>query len=112
MEINLIYTMKGLIKLECKFVKTDPEVIESVANKTGKDPQKIQRAMRYNVFTVKTFATLTGLSVSTILNKTSESVINGNIDTELDFCYPFGLEEDEGPKFIVRNEKAEKYFKL
>lgn len=101
----------GYKEIECNLTKTDPEVIEKIASRTGVDAVRIRKIMRYNMFTVKQFAVLTGLSVATILNKASDSAINGVIDSELDFCYPFGVEEKDGPKFIVRNEKAEKHLR-
>jgi hypothetical protein len=103
----------GLIKgVECKFVKTDPELIEALSVRLGMTIDDVKSLMRYNMFTVKQFAVLAGVTVSHILNKTSVSVINGNIGTELDFCHPFSVREEIGPKFIVRNEKSEKYIKI
>jgi hypothetical protein len=102
----------GLVKgIECKFVKTEPALIDALAQKTGVDVEKIKVILRYNVFTINQFALLTGLSVSHILNKTRPSVINGKPDTELNFCYPFLDEEGDGPKFIFRDEKAERLLK-
>jgi hypothetical protein len=102
----------GLIKdIECRFVKTDPETIDAIALKRTIDADIVRRMMRYNMFTIRQFAKLTGVTVSHILNKTSVSVINGIIGTELDYCYPFRDTDMEGPKFIVRNEKAENHLK-
>lgn len=102
----------GLIKdIECQFVKTDPAIIDIIVARTGIDANTVRKMMRYNIFTIRQFATLKGVSISHILNKTSPSVINGTIGTDLDFCYPFGSPEEEGPKFIYRNEKSEQYLK-
>jgi hypothetical protein len=102
----------GLIKgIECRLVKTDAELIEMLAKRTEISAEKVKEMMRYNIFTINQFATLTKLSVSHILNKTRPSVINGGIGTELNYCYPFQDTENEGPKFIYRDEKAEKFLK-
>jgi hypothetical protein len=103
----------GLIKgVECKFVKTDIEIIDSLVARTGMGAEMIRVMMRYNMFTINQFSDLTGLSVSHILNKTRPSVIDGVVGTELDFCFPFQDQGNPGPKFIVRNDKSEKYIKL
>jgi len=103
----------GLIKgVECKFVKTDSELIESLAKKLELPVDKTKEMMRYNMFTVNQFAQLTGLAVSSITNKARPSINSDGIwYTELDYCFPFSDKENEGPKFIIRNEKAEKLLK-
>lgn len=102
----------GLIKgVECKFVKTDPALIEALSKRTGIDIEKMKGMMRYNAFTISQFAHLTGLAVSTITNKTRPLMIDGKYDTELDYCYLWQDKEGDGPKFVVRNEKSEKYLK-
>lgn len=105
----------GLITgIECKYVKTDPEIIEAIAARTGIDAQRVKSMMRYNIFSVLQFSELSQLAVSSILNKTRPSIVNkdtGDLGTELDFCYPFQTKNQSGPKFVVRNEKSEKYLK-
>jgi hypothetical protein len=105
----------GLVMgVECKFVKTDPEIIEAMATRIGKDKAQVKCMMRYNLFTISQYACLSGLAISTILNKTRPSIVDkttGALGTELDFCYPFQDCVDSGPKFILRNEKSEKYLK-
>jgi hypothetical protein len=104
----------GLIKgFECKFAKTDPSLIEAIAKRTEMPIDRVRTMMRYNVFTITQFADLTGLAVSTITNK-SRPLINkttGDLETELDCCFPYPRKTNEGPKFVVRNEKAEKLLK-
>ncbi|MDX9913921.1 MAG: hypothetical protein RBS77_05060 [Candidatus Moranbacteria bacterium] len=105
----------GLITgIECKYVKTDPELIESIATRTGITPQRVKSMMRYNIFTIGQFAELSDLAVSSILNKTRPSVVDketGALGTELDYTYPFKSAKMDGPKFIIRNEKSEKYLR-
>lgn len=105
----------GLITgIECRYVKTDPEIIEAIATRTGIDAQRVKSMMRYNIFSVLQFSELSQLAVSSILNKTRPSIVNketGELGTELDFCYPFQTKNQSGPKFVVRNEKSEKYMK-
>ena len=105
----------GLIQgIECRFIKNDPEIIEVISKRIGVDIPKVKAMMRYNIFTIGQYSCLSGLAVSTILNKTRPSIIDkstGALGTELDFCFPFKDCSDNGPKFILRNEKAEKYLK-
>jgi len=105
----------GLISgIECKYVKTDPELIDAISQRTGIEPHKVKVMMRYNIFTIAQFAELSQLAISSILNKTRPSIVDketGGLGTELDFTYPFQTSKTEGPKFILRNEKSERYFK-
>lgn len=105
----------GLISgIEVKFVKTEPEVIEAIAKKRDIEPHRVKSMMRYNIFTIAQFAELAGLAVTSIINKTRPSIINketGALGTELDFCYPYQTSTNFGPKFIVRNEKSNRYLK-
>lgn len=93
-------------------VENDPLFIDAIKDKLGISREFAFDLLRYNVFTIGRFALLSGLSVTTVCQKSSPSLINGSIDVELDFCYPFSDSENEGPKFIVRNEKSEKYLKI
>ena len=103
----------GLITgIECKLSKTDGALIESIASRREISQDKVRCMMRYNMFTINQFSNLTGLSVSHVLNKTRPSVIDGKIDTELNFCYPFQDSMNEGPKFILRDKKSEKYINV
>lgn len=102
----------GLLSgVECKFVKTDPEIIDAIAARINLDPAKVKAMMRYNIFTVKQFSELSGLAISSIINKTRPINRENGWETDLDFAYPFADSKDSGPKFIVRNEKSEKYLK-
>lgn len=96
---------------ECKFVKTDPALIEKIAQKRKQPVEMIKKTMRYNVFTVAQFCTLTGLEPGTVNNHTRPSILNGVLGAKLDYCHPFPDGTGLGPKFIVRNEKSEKYLK-
>jgi hypothetical protein len=100
----------GLIKgMRCQLHKTDPELIKVLSHKTGIDAVMVKEMLLYNVFTVSQFAQISGLAVSTITNKTRPLMIDGKYDTELDYCYLHPDKEGDGPKFIVRNKKSEKY---
>jgi hypothetical protein len=106
----------GLITgIECSLYKTDKETIESIARLRSLDPVYVKGAMRYNIFTINQFADLAGLSVSGVLNKTRQPIRNkeGNDwESDINFCYPFMDKENDGPKFVVRNSKSEKYIKV
>lgn len=100
----------GLIQgMKCQLQKTEPELIKALCKRTGMDADKVKTIMLYNVFTVGQFADIAGLAVSTITNKTRPLMIDGKYDTELDYCYLYPDKEGDGPKFIVRNGKSEKY---
>lgn len=97
--------------VECKFVKTDPALIENLAIKRNLPVAAVKSMLRYNVLTVNQFVALTNLPLSTVTNKTRPSVQEGRIYFELDPVYPFQDAEGTGPKFILRNEKSERYLK-
>ena len=102
----------GLINgVECKFVKTDIALIESLSERTGMSIDMVKTVMRYNVFTMNQFSQLTGKAISTITNMTRPNYKGGILVAELDFCFPFPDKDNEGPKFVVRNSKSEKYLK-
>lgn len=100
----------GLIKVEIRLVKKDEELISRIMkarNLQDGMEDAITSILRYNVWTIQQFMEISGLAQSTISNKCRPQYKEGNIDTELDFCYPFADLEGAGPKFIVRNEKSE-----
>jgi hypothetical protein len=95
--------------VDVRFVKTDPDIIKTISEKTGIDVLKVKQMMRYNIFTINQFADLSQLSLSTVNYKTRPALVKGVLTFELDTVYPFQDAENGGPKFILRNEKAEKY---
>ena len=100
----------GLIDESIRLVKKDVELAERILEARDlpdADLKSILDILRYNVWTTKQFKDLTGLAESTIANKTRPAYKNGELVTELDFCYPFQDLEGTGPKFIIRNEKSE-----
>jgi len=113
---TIIFTMEekfGLIKgIRCQLQKTEPELIKALSKKTGMDVDRIKTIMLYNIFTVSQFAHITNLAVSTITNKTRPLMIDGKYDTELDYCYLYPDKEGNGPKFIIRNSKTDKYLRI
>ena len=103
----------GLIQgIECKFVKTDPAVIDAISGNTGLPKETVRGMLRYNVFTIGQFKDLTQMPDSTIRNKLRPAIIDGQLNTELDYCYPFQNKEGAGPTFILRNSKSEKYLRV
>jgi len=100
----------GLVNEEVRLVKKDDELIDRVwvaRDIVDEDKVSIKDMLRYNMWTIKQFGDITGLNKSTILNKTRPIYRNGDLNTELDFCYPFSDLEGLGPKFIFRNKKSE-----
>jgi len=39
-----------VLGVECRFVKTDPEIIEAIAKRIGKEASRVKSMMRYNMF--------------------------------------------------------------
>lgn len=102
---------KGLININIRLVKKDEGLVDriiSARNLSEEDRESVRRMLYLNIWTIKQFMGLTGYKPSTIANKTRPNYTNGELTTELDFCYPFQNLEGTGPKFIVRNEKSEK----
>jgi hypothetical protein len=117
MELNKVSMEEkfGLILgFECRFVKSDPEIIEKISKRSGLDKTLIKSEMRYNIVIIEQFMDLSGLANSTIRNLIRPCVKNketGAWDTKLDFCFPFRSSKKQGPLFIILNEKAECYLK-
>ena len=100
----------GLVNEQVRLVRKDDELIDRVMKArdiSEEDKESIKDMLRYNMWTIKQLGDITGLNKSTILNKTRPIYRNGDLNTELDFCYPFSNLEGQGPKFIIRNEKSE-----
>ena len=74
---------------------------------------KIREMLQYNMLTAKQVADLTQLDISTISNKIRNPKRNekGELETELDPCFPFANLDNRGPKFIIRNAKLEELLK-
>ncbi len=103
----------GLISgIECQFVKIDQALNDAISERTGIPIEMVRTYLRYNMFTVNQFSQLTKMAVSTITNKMRPSYRDSVLTTELDYCFPFSDEENEGPKFVIRNSKSEKYLKI
>jgi hypothetical protein len=106
-------TQVGIIPTEIKLVKVNPELVKDLISKRDVQPfqaDTIEKMLRHNVWTVKQFADLTGLAISTITNLTRPNYDRtGRLTTGLNFCYPFPDLEGTGPKYIIRDEKSEKY---
>lgn len=100
----------GLIKTTIRLVKKDEELAHRIMNERGIEEvneSTVFEMLRHNIWTVKQFSDLTGLNESTIRNKCRPQYRDGDLSTELDFCYPFADLEGTGPKYIVRNKKSE-----
>ena len=103
----------GLIEgFEVNLVKIDNQYVEAMAKKIEEEVPKVKAMLRYNVFTVNQFVQLSGLHISTVNNKCRPAFVDGEINTELDWCFPHPDKIGEGPKFIIRNEKSEKYLRV
>jgi len=102
----------GLIDQEVRLIKRDDELTRRILSERSIEVEKEERVremLRYNLWTITQFSDITGLAISTIANKCRPVYKNGVLMTDLDFCYPFADIQGTGPKFIVRNEKSERY---
>mgnify|MGYP006943669158 CR=1 FL=1 len=102
----------GLLETTVNLVKRDPEMEAKLMQKHSipeDKADKVRSMLRYNHWTVQQFSDISGLALSTIANLTRPSYKDGKLTTSLDYAYPFADLEGDGPKFIVRNEKSEKY---
>jgi len=118
---------KGILNIEIALVRTDPKLLKKLCERINFETghadtedkwiteDEVRNLMRYNVWTVEQFSDVSGLSVSTITNLTRPYFVGENsdeIEVKLDICFPFSDADGRGPKFIVRNEKSEKYIKI
>ena len=111
------------LNVQVAFVKTDPEIIKKLFTRLStegcdgcdnpyKEEQQVKILMRYNVWTVDQFKDVSGLAVSSITNLARPSFMGEKLVVKLNVCFPFPDSDGRGPKFVVRNEKSEKYIKL
>ena len=96
--------------IQCQFTKTDQALIDKIASDRKIAPDKAKRMLRYNIFTVLQFTDLTGLTISGVAHLMRPSFKNGKlVAPAINHCYPFADKNGSGPKFVVRDEKSEKY---
>jgi hypothetical protein len=96
--------------IKCNLKKTNKELIIKIAKKRNMSFEKVKEIMTYNMFTIQQFSDITGRSVYVIHSLLRPSIINGQVvEPRLTCCYPFTDKKGKGPKFIVRDEKAENY---
>lgn len=111
------------LNVEVALVKTDSEIIKKLFTRLKTEDcngcrnpyteeHQVKMLMRYNVWTVDQFCDVSGLAVSSITNLARPVFVDGKLTVKLNVCYPFPDSDGTGPKFIVRNEKSEKYIKL
>lgn len=102
----------GVIEDEIKFVKKDESLARRIikAREWNADEETLTKVfdmLRYNMFTVGQFSSLSGLENPTIeyhLRKRFDK--DGKVVCNLDCCFPFKNMKSKGPKFIYRNERA------
>lgn len=99
--------------VDCILVETPNETIGAVKAKTKLSEERIRSMLQYNIFTIRQYSHLSNMMISTIMNKLKPKFSGGHIlSPELDICYPFPSSKSKGQKFIIRNEKSEKYLQL
>jgi hypothetical protein len=105
----------GLIEnTENRLFKIDPDFVKGIVERRANPKiteSIVRKELRNGFFTIKQFSDLSGLDTSTIHNLLKPTIINGEVGTKLDYCHPFPDSEGNGPKFIYRNDKSEKYLK-
>lgn len=94
-------------------VKVDHDLIDMLSRKHCKlDKEYFRERTRYNAWTIKQFADLTGKSIPTITNMTNRPIFrNGEVGVALNHCYLFPGKDNKGPRFIFRDEKSMKYLR-
>ncbi|MBE3086286.1 MAG: hypothetical protein IMZ64_08735 [Bacteroidetes bacterium] len=100
----------GLIKETIRLVKKDDELIDRIIKARGlseADRERVAEIMRYNTWTTKQYAWLTGLNESSIANKCRPIKRDDAWVTDIDFTYTHPNIDGAGPKFIVRNARSE-----
>lgn len=114
----------GLLNIELGLVKTDPELIKKLFARLSKETKELRNPyinesqvrvlMRYNVWTIDQFCDISGLKVSSVNNlaRPTYSVGQEKLTSKLNYCFPCPDSGGRGPKYIVRNEKSEKYVKI
>ena len=97
--------------IEVGLKKINPELIERIIKARGiEDRHKAVKMMRHSCWTVKQFADLTGKTVHQI-NKALNygSMKGGELRPTLNVCFPFVDLDGDGPKFVLRDSKSEKF---
>lgn len=111
----------GQLNIEVVFVKADPEIAKKLFARLRKekpdsytDEKQVKALLRYNVWTIDQFCDVSGLSVSTVNNlaRPTFSAKENKVCSTLNYCFPHPDSGGKGPKFVVRNEKSEKYIKI
>lgn len=109
--------------LEIEFVKTDPKIIKALFARLStedckgcknpySDVKQVRTLMRYNIWTIKQFSDVSGLTLSGVNNLLRPSIVGGKlVNAKMDVCFPHPDSDGHGPKFIVRNERSERYIK-
>ena len=115
---TVIQERPGEIKdVVISLVKFDHDLIDLLSKKLDKPDLeaecKLRERMRYNAWTIKQFADLTGKSIPTITNMTNRPILfkDGHVGVALNHCYPFPGKDHKGPRFIFRDEKSMKYLR-
>jgi hypothetical protein len=113
----------GLVSVTVVPIKVDPDILDKLFTRLNAEKKEgctnpyqnktqVKTLMRHNIWTVDQFADISGFSVSTITNMARPGFIGNKLGSKLDVCFPFPDSGGRGPKFILRNEKSEKYIKL
>jgi len=101
----------GLIDLKPLLCKTDPKLIEEIAKKRGILLGVVKDMMRNNRWTVQQYADLISKTTQYVNFLLKPKVENYGIETKLNRCFPYPHAKNNGPKFVVRDEKSEKFLR-
>jgi hypothetical protein len=113
-----------LVNIKVGLVKTDPELIKKLFRRLKEESQdrknpytkesQVKTLMLYNMWTIDQFCDVSGLKVSSVNNlaRPTFSFKEDELKSKLNYCFPYRDSGGNGPKFIVRNEKSEKYIRI
>ena len=109
-EIGAVKTESALIKK--LFARLSTEDCKGCKNPYINEKQ-VKALMRYNIWTIKQFSDVSGLTISGVNNLLRPRIVGGKlVNAKMDVCFPCPDSDGHGPKFIVRNERSERYIKV
>lgn len=102
-------TNVGLVNIKPLLCKTDPKLIEEIASKRGMLLGTVIKMMSNNRWTILQYSELVNKTTQYIHFLLKPEVTDYGIKTKLNHCFPYPTANNNGPKFVVRDEKSEKF---
>ena len=92
---------------EVNIVVADPPIITALSELSGLPYEEVEQVLRLNVITVQQLAMITGKTASSIESKLCFVAVDEE-EPPLTSVFPFKAVK-KGPKFILRDEKFQKF---